>query len=400
MSQDNRYIVVAGHICLDVIPSLQIKEGGFQQAFMPGKLVETGAALLSTGGAVSNTGIALHKLGLPTRLMGKLGDDLFGKAVMDLLNGHHTQLSESMIVSPGEATSYSIVIDPGNVDRIFLHCTGANDTFDSKDLKAENLEQAMLFHFGYPPLMKQMYADDGAELATILKLAKQSGTTVSLDMARPDPDSPAGKVNWRQILANVLPYVDLFLPSFEEILYMLNRERYNELSQRADSSDLIGYADTELLSSLTDEMIQMGTAVAGIKLGERGLFVKTTSDEKRWNGITGVRPDVQQLNWLNRELYVPCYQVTAEGTTGAGDCTIAGFLAGWVLGLDPEEALLGAVGVGACNVEKRDAVSGIPSWQEVQQRISGGWAQHPVRLTLKGFQPNHQGVWSATKSES
>jgi PAS domain S-box-containing protein len=43
-------------------------------------------------------------------------------------------------------------------------------------------------------------------------------------MAYPDPDSPAGRADWLTILQNVLPFVDVFVPSYEEI-YRLRHER-------------------------------------------------------------------------------------------------------------------------------------------------------------------------------
>ena len=67
--------VVAGHICLDIIPLLES-----EVAFSPGQLVEIGPAILSTGGPVSNTGLALHRLGIDARLMGKIADDQIGRA--------------------------------------------------------------------------------------------------------------------------------------------------------------------------------------------------------------------------------------------------------------------------------------------------------------------------------
>ena len=62
-------VVVAGHICLDVIP-------GLTQApdLTPGRLVVVGPSAVSTGGPVGNVGLALHRLGVPVRLMGKIGD--------------------------------------------------------------------------------------------------------------------------------------------------------------------------------------------------------------------------------------------------------------------------------------------------------------------------------------
>ena len=93
--------VVAGHLCLDIIPTISEGEA-FEHAFAPGRLVEVGRATLATGGAVSNTGVALHKLGVPTRLMGKVGDDNFGRTILDLLGGFDTALVGQMIVSPGD----------------------------------------------------------------------------------------------------------------------------------------------------------------------------------------------------------------------------------------------------------------------------------------------------------
>ena len=68
--------IVAGHICLDILPTLT----GGSIAFAPGRSIEAGKALLSTGGPVSNTGLAMHVLGVRTGLIGKVGDDLFGQA--------------------------------------------------------------------------------------------------------------------------------------------------------------------------------------------------------------------------------------------------------------------------------------------------------------------------------
>src|SRR5450756_407654 len=72
--------VVAGHICLDIIPEI---DHPFE--LTPGRLFEVGPPILGTGGAVSNTGVALHILGVPTTLMGKIGDDAFGDSVLAIL---------------------------------------------------------------------------------------------------------------------------------------------------------------------------------------------------------------------------------------------------------------------------------------------------------------------------
>ncbi len=395
---DHPEIIVAGHICLDVIPT--IREGsrgqGLGELLAPGKLIDIGPASLSTGGAVSNTGLALHRLGLPVKLMGKIGNDLFGDAILDVLSGYGPALSEGMIIAHGENSSYTLVISPPGVDRIFLHCTGANDTFTAEDVPLEALLGSKLFHFGYPPLMRRMYEQDGEELERLLSSVKAQGLTVSLDMARPDPNTPAGQADWQSILQRVLPYVDVFLPSFEEILYMLRPKKYHELCERHGTTELLAWADDSLLSSMSQQLLDMGAAIVGLKLGDHGLYLRTTASAARLREMGQCAPAEQQLeSWQGRELLAPCYVVNVVGTTGAGDCTIAGFLAGLVKGLTLEAMALGAVGTGACNVEQADAVSGIPSWNDVQDRIHAGWKQRDMGLSLPGWSYDDElGIWA------
>lgn len=370
-------VTVAGHICLDVIPAVRSASGGLKDLLVPGKLVDVGAAVTATGGAVSNTGLALHRLGIPTQLMGKVGDDLFGRAILDFLDRNGEGLSNGMIVSENEQSSYTIVISPPDVDRIFLHCTGTNDTFSSSDVNLETATQSKLFHFGYPPLMRKMYENEGHELSQLLASVKQKGLTVSLDMAKPDPDSAAGQVDWKHILQQVLPYVDFFFPSYEEILYMLDRQQYEQFHN-------IDSATPELLRSITEPLIQMGVAAVVLKLGENGLYVRTTSDSNRWTQTGACQPS-QLESWLGREVIVPVFQVKVAGTTGAGDSTIAGFIAGLLKGLSFEDTVTSAVAVGACNVEKADATSGIVPWEQVQERLASGWDRGRVHLALHNW---------------
>jgi sugar/nucleoside kinase (ribokinase family) len=393
LRQKSADVVVAGHICLDVIPAIGERKGGMGDILEPGKLIDIGPAVVATGGAVSNTGIALHRLGTAVRLMGKVGDDWFGRAILDVLRGYGEELVDGMLVTPGENSSYTIVISPPGVDRIFLHCTGTNDTFTADDLNYGEVAGARLFHFGYPPLMRRMFSDGGKEAADMFAKVKSLGVTTSLDMARPDPKSAAGRADWRAVLRRLLPYVDVFLPSFEEIMFMLDRAQYERLQAEVGSGDLLVAADGELLRSLADELIGMGASVVALKLGEHGLYVRTTADTERLIGMGACAP-ADPGSWADRELLAPCFQVEVAGTTGAGDCTIAGFLTGLLQGMMPERVLTGAVAVGACNVEKADATSGLHSWDEVQRRISAGWPRHPVKLALPGWHwDDQENIW-------
>lgn len=385
--------IVAGHLCLDVIPDLSAAGAGqFQQTFAPGRLLEVGAAALSTGGAVSNVGLALHRLGIGTQLQGKIGRDLFGQAITQVIASFDPQLTAGMIVDGAAVSSYTVVINPPGIDRIFLHCPGANDTFGADDLRYDLLAGARLFHFGYPPLMRRMYEADGAELAQIFRRAKTAGITTSLDMALPDPASAAGRADWQAILRSTLPYVDIFLPSIEETLYALRRPSYERLRQAADR-DVVDLVTPELLSDVSAELLALGVKAAGLKLGHRGLYLRTAGAAAWRDAGRGQPADL--AGWAGKELWAPCFQVDVAGTTGSGDATIAGFLASLLRGLNAEQAVLMAVAVGACNIEAADALSGIRSWQETQARVAGGWPRHRMRLETDGWcYSEPEGLWT------
>jgi len=369
-------IIVAGHCCLDIIPSFASTADG---ALYPGKLVDVGPAVLAPGGTVSNVGLALSRLGAPVRMVGKIGDDHFGRLLLALYAAHDPALMRDMIVAKCEATSYSVVISPPGSDRIFLHCSGANHTFSAANLLAQSFDSAAILHFGYPPLMRGMYRDGGVDLAAIMLDARQRGLFTSLDMALPDPASEAGQVDWRAVLQRVLPFADAFLPSIEETLFMLDRAQYDKLSARYGAGGVIAGVEATLLARLADELLSWGARLVGLKLGDQGFYLRTAKD-------LGPAPLLKPVEWANREILVPCFLTTVAGTTGAGDATIAGLLTALLAGMAPEATVRSAVAVGAYSVEHVDATSGIPSWEEAQERLKTEWSACPMRLLLPGWQ--------------
>jgi sugar/nucleoside kinase (ribokinase family) len=387
-------IVVAGHICLDIIPTFPSQGEQDAACIEPGHLYRMGPAVCATGGAVSNTGLALYRLGISTTLMGKVADDLFGTAVLDILRGYQPELAEGMIVTPGENTSYSIVISPPGVDRAFLHCPGANDTFRASDLPLESLRGASLFHFGYPPLMEQIYSDGGDQLGDLFGQAQSQGVITSLDMSMPDPHSPAGQVDWRAWLARVLPSVDLFLPSLEEILFMLDRDPHETGTGEAGTDSCWDY-DASQLGGLAEQLLELGASVVVLKLGEQGLYLRSANSTGQRRGpLESLSVGMSTIDWRQRELLAPCFEVEVAGTTGAGDSSIAGFLAALVGGAGPEDALLQAAAVGACSVESADATSGICNAVTVRRRIAAGWKRRTSQWDLPDWSwDDRLGVW-------
>ncbi|MGZ6638190.1 MAG: carbohydrate kinase family protein [Solirubrobacteraceae bacterium] len=355
--------IVAGHISLDVYPALR-----GPVVLEPGRLVVVGPAEVSTGGAVANVGVALHRLGVDVGLVAKVGGDLFGRAVLEALG---KRLAAGIALAPAEVTSYTIVLNPPDVDRCFLHCPGANETFSSRDVPYEELAGARLFHFGYPPLMPVMYTDAGAELRTMFaRVQSEAGAATSLDMCGVDPDSDAGRVDWLELLAATLPFVDVFAPSLGELAFMLDRSLYERLQA---GTALVDHA---MLAELAATLTALGVAVVVIKLGEHGLYVRTSGELARIRAFCARAGLADAGRWRDHEVLSPCFApARVLGTTGSGDATIAGLLAALLRGEGPVEAATSATAVGACSVEAVDPTSGVPRWEHVGRRISAGWAR-------------------------
>jgi sugar/nucleoside kinase (ribokinase family) len=375
--------VVAGHLCLDIIPQFVADLGSDLAAYLaPGRLTEVGPATFSTGGPVSNAGINLHRLGIRTRLMGKVGDDLLGQAIMDIVSSYSPDLAQGMVVVPGEASSYTLVIDPPSVDRLFLHYPGTNHTFGAEDIRYDLLAEARLFHFGYPPLMTRMYADGGHELVEMCQRAKETGVTTSLDLAMPDPAGPSGQADWQLILARTLPYADLFLPSVEELLFMLRRDRFDQLTAQVGAANLLEALPLEEIVSLADEALAMGAKIVLLKMGIRGLYLRTATTLSD----LGRAAPTDLAAWANRQLWAPCFRPNVVmSTVGTGDAAIAGFLAAMLRDTPPSLALNVAVATGACCVEVAGALGGIRSWEETLARIEAGWPRLPLELESRGW---------------
>ena len=386
--------IVAGHICIDIIPEFDASASSMSTLVAPGRLTEVGPAALSTGGAVSNTGLNLHRLGIHTALMGKIGEDLFGHAILDVVRRYGAELTEGMVITPGAVSSYTVVINPPGTDRAFLHCAGANHTFGADDVRYDLLEHARLFHFGYPPLMRRTYEDGGVELAEMFRRAKATGVTTSLDMAMPDLHGASGAVDWRGVLARTLPHVDIFTPSFEELLFMLARPRFDELDATGDILGGMTLADVDVLAAQVEAL---GGKVLLLKMGRFGAYLRTPGALMSFGRAAPDYPAEPPVpaSWLGRELWSPAFEPTRlVGTTGAGDAAIAGFLAAVLRGREPEDALTMATAVGACNVEAASALDGVLSWDETVARINAGWARQTFDLDAPGWQwDDARGLW-------
>lgn len=366
-------VISAGHICIDMTPVFpgNKKSQNVSELLIPGKLLHVNKAEVNTGGSVANTGLALKILGVDVQLMGKVGNDAFGGMIKQILEQYG---ADGLLIDNESSTSYTIVVAVPGIDRIFLHHPGANDTFGVADIKEEALEDAALFHLGYPPIMRKMYLNDGAELIEIYKKMKANEIATSLDMAAIDPNSEAGEANWGAILKGVLPYTDFFVPSFEELCFILDKERFERLN--ALGGDMTEHINMEEdVKPLADKLLELGCRIVLIKCGTAGMYYKTASKEKIAEITPKLELDVEQ--WADKEGIQPCFQAEiVRSGTGAGDTSIAAFLAAVLEGKSPEKCAALAAAEGACAVTTYDALSGLKSLKELEEKIQAGW---PVR---------------------
>lgn len=353
-------VIVAGHICLDISPKIHARGLAMDEVLRPGKLENVGSCCVSLGGPVSNTGIALSILGQDVALMCKVGDDLFGGVVEKKIEEYGT--AKAVAVDAASDTSYTVALVVPGYDRIFLHNPGANNTFTAADVDFEKVAQCRLFHFGYPPLMEQMYKQGGEQLTQIFKRAKELGATTSLDMSLPDRASESGQQDWNAILENTLPYVDIFIPSVEETLFMLYPDKYDAFAREHEGEkDPLDTLDLDILPMLGDRLMELGAKIAVIKCGVRGYYIRTAENLAGFGRIAPADTE----NWQGREIMCESYHIdNIVSATGSGDSSIAGFLSAFMNGESITECMEIACTTGAENLTAQDALSGIRSMEE------------------------------------
>lgn len=370
-------VIAAGHICLDITPIFTSeKVDNLLDLLAPGKLIQMGKVDVHTGGSVANTGLAMKFLGADVSLMGKVGQDAFGEMILNILKKYNAQ--DGMIISDEENTSYTVVLAIPGIDRIFLHNPGANNTFRASDIPEDALEETVLFHFGYPPLMAAMYEENGTQLVEMMKRVKAAGAATSLDLAAVDDDSAAGREDWDNILKRVLPYIDFFVPSVEELCYMLDKKRFHEWKERAAGRDVTEILDIgKDIKPLADRCMEYGAKVLLIKCGAPGLYYRSASREVLRSIGRKAELDIDKL--ADKEGFETSFLPDAVlSGTGAGDTSIAAFLTAILDGYSLEEGVRLAAATGASCVAAYDALSGLKSFEELEQKIAAGWRKRDV----------------------
>jgi len=358
--------VVAGYLGVDIAPGFAKRESvTLAELFRPGRLIETEGLHFSLGGVVANTGLAMRKFGQRVELMGCVGNDVLGD--MAVANFAQEGVTRGIRRSPA-GTAYGIVIAPPGMDRIFLEDPGCNRIFSADDIDYELVGQSRLFHFGYPPLMDALWSDGGVKLRELLERARGQRATVSLDMTLPDPGAPAGKADWRAILSAVLPFVDIFVPSIEELLFMLEPQIYSHIAERTAGGDIIDAIPDGEYGRIAGKVLAMGVKVLLVKAGHKGAYLHTGDLEELNSSALRLsdRVGCPQGAWI------PPFPVESgrfRNASGAGDCAVAGFLAALLKNENIMTAGQYAMMAGRDNLYGQDALSGLVEWSHMSKSL-------------------------------
>lgn len=283
-----------------------------------GKLGLVDSIELYTGGCAANVAIDMARLGIGVAMVGKIGNDGFGKFMRSSLKEENVNI-DGLVICEDASTSASVVTVDSNGERTFLHCLGANAEFTIDDINYDIIEKSKIVCVAGTMLMPKF---DGEQCADFLKRTRELGKYNVLDTAW---DS---KGRWMEVLKPCMKYIDLFMPSIEEAVMLSGKEDPNEIA---------------------DIFLSMGVKTVVIKLGKDGCFMK---DEK------------------GKKYLIPAYdKIRAVDTTGAGDSFVSGFLTGLVKGWSLLECGKFANAVGAHCVMAAGASTGIKSFEQITEFI-------------------------------
>ncbi len=283
---------------------------------------------LVLGGNASNAAVCLARVGVPTAVIGRIGDDFFGQFVRGALAdaGVDTAL---MLAAKGAKTAATVAaIDPQGRRRC-AHVPAATAQFTGQDFNWDALAQnrvavpanlPVFLHFGSFFLLPGF---DGPATAQVLAKARRVGLQTSLDVCW-DPNG-----RWAADLAPCLEFCDITFPNLTEAQHITNRRDPDEMAQW---------------------FLDQGVGIAVVKLGDAGCLVKTAHERVR----------------------VPGYPVQVVDATGAGDAFAAGFLAARVWGWDLERTARFACALAGISVTGFGVATALESKAQVLALMGGG----------------------------
>lgn len=243
-------------------------------AFGAERLVEAITLTAGSSGVLTATNMA--DLGLCVGVCGLVGDDPFGRYMLEHLDRHGIDRS-GVVVAAQEQTGAGVLLSTTH-DRAILTYPGAMAHFGLADVRFDILARARHLHLSSYFLQAALRPD----VPLLLARARALGMTISADMGH----DPAER--WE--IARLLEGLDAFLP--------------NEVEACALAGTANPYAALEWLAARVP--------IAVVKRSSAGALAARGAER----------------------VEAPAFSVPVKDTTGAGDAFNAGFVAGWLAGDD------------------------------------------------------------------
>lgn len=285
------------------------------------RVVEAVRLTVGSSSAIAACGAA--RLGLRVAFAGVVGDDAFGRFMLDAMASRGIDVS-ACTIDPARPTGATVILTSGS-DRAMLTALGTIGELDLDAVPARTIGRARHVHSG--GFFLQGAARD--RLPGFLAAARSGGATTSFD-TNWDPAE-----RWDGVAA-MLRAADISFPNAAE-------------ARRIAGIDDVAAAARELVRIGAEERSDGGPLVV-VKLGA--------------DGALACAPDGKLIR-------TPAMPIEPLDTTGAGDSFNAGFLRAWLDGRPTIEALRYAAACGALSTRGLGGVESQPTLAEVESALAG-----------------------------
>ena len=185
-----------------------------------GVLEKVNSITVHNGGNAMTASINLRKLGVESKMVGMVGDDMFGQFLRERLEKADVD-TRGLKVSDRDQTSASVLMIDKNAERSFFHCVGTNAVFGIDDIDFSIIEECDIVFVTGTFLLTHF---DGEETMLFLKKCKEMGKTTMLDVCW-DANG-----NWGKLLDMCMPYIDYLMPSIDEAVCIAGKEEPDEIA--------------------------------------------------------------------------------------------------------------------------------------------------------------------------
>jgi 2-dehydro-3-deoxygluconokinase len=275
------------------------------------------------GGDTSNFCIAAARQGATAGYVSAVGDDHFGRLLLDLWQRESVDTSMVKLDPHAPTGVYFVSHGPEGHQFDYLRAGSAASRYAPRDLPLNAIAAAQMLHLSGISLAIGVNACDAALAA--IGHARAHGVRVSFDTNLRLKLWPLARA--RAVMIEAIRHTDICLPSWDDVTVLTGLTGRDEI---------------------VDYLLSLGPRVVALKLGKQGVYV-ATPDERR---------------------EVPGRVVSAVDATGAGDCFGGAFIARIVAGDDPFAAAGYANMAAALSTQGFGAVAPIPDRGAVEQALA------------------------------